>query len=74
MERLLPGKNEEEVLNVRMHQLAVAKILVMTHGKHQFRLVQAHTRLGEAYLNFQCYEQTAEHLEIAKRKVAKMSA
>lgn len=29
-----------------MQQLAVAKILVLTHGKHQFRMIVAHTRLG----------------------------
>lgn len=49
-------KNEEQTLNIRMHQLALAKILVFTHGKGQFKLVKAHTNIGEAYLNYKCFE------------------
>lgn len=66
------GKNEEQILNIRMHQLALAKILVFTHGKSHFRLVKAHTNLGEAYLNYKCHEQAIDHLTIALKKNTKL--
>lgn len=55
-----------------MHQLAVAKLLVFTHGKSDFRLVVAHFALGRAYLENKCYEQAVNHLTIASTKVSKM--
>jgi tetratricopeptide (TPR) repeat protein len=55
-----------------MHQLAIAKILVFTHGKSDFRLVAAHFALGRAYLESNCYEQAVSHLTIASTKVSKM--
>ena len=55
-----------------MHQLALAKILVFTHGKSHFRLVQAHTHLGEAYLNYKCHEQSIDHLTMALKKNGKL--
>ncbi|EGR29183.1 hypothetical protein IMG5_161330 [Ichthyophthirius multifiliis] len=51
-----------------MHQLALAKILVFTHEKSQFLLVEAHTKLGIAYLDFKCYEQAIDHLTTALKK------
>lgn len=62
-----------------MHQLALAKvplaftqILVFTHGKSQFRLVLAHCHIGEAYLNYKCYEQAIDHITIALKKNSKL--
>lgn len=55
-----------------MHQLALAKILVFTHGKSQFRLVVAHCHIGEAYLNYKCYEQAIDHITIAIKKNGKL--
>lgn len=55
-----------------MHQLAVAKMLVFIHNKSQFILVQAHTEMGEAYLNYECYEQSIEHVTIALKKNSKL--
>jgi len=35
--------------------------------------VKAHSELGEAYLNYQCYEQAVEHLNVALKKNEKLS-
>lgn len=32
---------------------------------NEFILVKAHTELGEAYLNYKCYEQSIDHLTVA---------
>ena len=64
----MPRKNEEEILTVRMHELALSKILVFTHGKSDFRLVKAHYHIGEAYLNYKCYEQAIDHLQSPSRR------
>ena len=76
----MPKKNEEEILTMRMHQLALSKvmnpliqILVFTHGKSDFRLVMAHYHIGEAYLNYKCYEQAIDHLTVALKKNSKLS-
>jgi len=34
--------------------------------------VQAHTHLGEAYLNYKCYEQAIDHLTMALKKNGKL--
>ena len=44
-----------EAVTTRMHQLAIAKIMVFTHGKSDFRLVSAHFSMGKAYLETGCY-------------------
>ncbi|KAL4465298.1 hypothetical protein ABPG74_002012 [Tetrahymena malaccensis] len=67
-DEFVKGKSEEQTLNIRMHQLALAKILVFTHGKSHFKLVEAHTKLGIAYLNYKCYEQAIDHLTMALKK------
>lgn len=69
----LPRKNDEEILNARMHELALSKILVFTHGKSDFRLVKAHYHIGEAYLNYKCYEQAIDHLTVALKKNSKLT-
>ena len=38
-------------------------MLIFNIGKD--RLAQSHAELGEAYLNYKCYEQSIEHLTIA---------
>jgi len=55
-----------------MHQLAIAKIMVFTHGKSDFRLASAHFSIGKAYLDTCCYEQAVDHLTIASTKLSKM--
>ena len=35
-------------------------------------LVIAHTHLGEAYINYKCYEQAIDHLTIALKKNGKL--
>ena len=69
----MPRKNDEEILTVRMHELALSKILVFTHGKSDFRLVKAHYHIGEAYLNYKCYEQAIDHLTVALKKNSKLT-
>ena len=65
--------NEEDKLKMRMHELALSKILVNTHGKTQFYLVRAHHHLGQAYLNYKCYEQALDHLTMSLKKNAKIN-
>lgn len=60
------------MLRVRMHIIAIMKILVFTHGKSDFRLVIAHFGLGRAYLEADRYEQAVNHLTIASTKLSKM--
>jgi len=48
------------------------QILVFTHGKSQIKLVFAHTKIGEAYLNYNCVEQAIDHLTLALKKNGKL--
>ena len=48
-----------------MYELAISKILVYTLNMSQFIIIKSHTDLGEAHINFGCYEQAFEHLSIA---------
>jgi hypothetical protein len=61
------------VLRVRSHQLAIAKILVFTYGKSDFRLASAHFHQGRSYLQNNAHEQAVNHLTIASTKVSKIS-
>lgn len=65
-------KTEEQLVQIRIHQLALAKILVIVHGKTPSYLVTAHCKLGEAYLNFKCFEQAVDHLSTALKKNNKL--
>jgi tetratricopeptide (TPR) repeat protein len=56
---------KEEVVEIRVKQLSLAKVMVNIHKKSSFLLVTAHSQLGEAYINTQCFEQALEHLTIA---------
>ena len=59
-------------MQTRIHQMAIAKIMVFTHGKSDFRLVSAHFSLGKVYLELGCFEQAIGHLTIASTKLSKM--
>ena len=73
LELELPSASPQEVLRIRTHQLALAKILVFTYGKSDFKLAAAHFHQGRAYLLCRSYEQAANHLTIASTKVSKIS-
>ena len=55
----------EQVIQVRVQQLALCKVLVNVHKKNIFILVKAYTSLGEAYLASKYYEQALDHLTTA---------
>lgn len=57
--------DKEGVIQVRIHQLALCKVLVNVHNRSPFILVQAHTNLGESYLSKEYYEQALDHLTSA---------
>jgi tetratricopeptide (TPR) repeat protein len=69
----LEGACPQETLRVRTHQLAIAKILVFTYGKSDFRLASAHYHQGRAYLLCKAYEQAVNHLTIASTKISKIN-
>ena len=53
------------VIQVRIQQLALCKLLVNIHKKDLFILVTAYTKLGEAYLKNRYFEQALDHLTTA---------
>lgn len=57
--------DKEGVIQVRIHQLALCKVLVTVHNRSSFILVQAHCNLGECYLNYEYFEQALEHLTVS---------
>ncbi len=61
-------KSGEELVNIKIQELALNKLLVLNYGKSDFRLVIAHYHLGEAYLSYECLEQAIEHITIALHK------
>lgn len=73
LELELPAASAQEVLRIRSHQLAIAKILVFTYAKSDFKLAAAHFHQGRAYLLCGSYEQAVNHLTIASTKVSKIS-
>lgn len=56
-----------------MHIQAIAKVMVFVHGKSEFRLVNSHYYIGEAYRMNGCYEQAIDHFTIALKKNTKLS-
>jgi len=52
LNRAANTKTGEELINIRIQELALSKLLVLNYGKSDFRLVLAHYHLGEAYLGF----------------------
>lgn len=67
------AKSGEERINIKIQELALNKLLVLNYGKSDFRLVLAHYHLGEAYLAFDCLEQTIEHVSLALHKIEKLT-
>jgi len=65
LEEFVQSQPLEGVIQVRIQQLAICKVLVNIHKKDLFILVRAYTNLGEAYLNFKYYEQALDHLTTA---------
>jgi hypothetical protein len=61
-------KTGEDLVNIKIQELALNKLLVLNYGKSDFRLVVAHYHLGEAYLGYDCLEQAIEHITIALHK------
>ena len=53
------------VIQVRIQQLALCKLLVNIHKKDLFILVTAYAKLGEAYLKNRYFEQALDHLTTA---------
>ena len=62
------SKSGEELVNIKIQELALSKLLVLNYGKSDFRLVLAHYHLGEAYFAFDCLEQAVEHVSLALHK------
>ena len=58
-------EDKEVIVEQRIKQLSLAKVMVTIHKKSTFLLVTGHSQLGEAYINTQCYEQALEHLTLA---------
>jgi hypothetical protein len=50
------GKDANEVIQIRIEQLALCKLLVNIHKKDLFILVTAYSKLGEAYLKNKYFE------------------
>ena len=56
LDELYPTQTLDNQIQIRIEQLAVAKILVNIHRHDLFILVKPYTQLGEAYLNNKYYE------------------
>lgn len=56
----------EKVVQARIQQLAITKVLVKVHGRHKSHLVKAHCDLGESYIMREFFEQALYHFSIAK--------
>ncbi len=56
----------DKVVQARIQQLAITKVLVKIHGRHKSLLVKAHCDLGESYLMKEFFEQALYHFSIAK--------
>jgi len=56
----------DKVVQARVQQLAITKVLVKIHGRHKSLLVKAHCDLGESYLLKEFFEQALFHFSLAK--------
>ena len=56
------GKIGENIINLRIRQLAYAKILCNTFNKDIAYLIKAYAQLGTSYMDIEYYEQAQEHL------------
>ena len=59
-------------MTLRIQELVYNKLLVLTYGCSEFRLVLSHFHLGCAYLKHACIEQAIEHISIAIHKNEKL--
>ena len=67
LDEYIAQQKDEEVIQGRIQQLAICKVLVNIHKKDLFILVKAYTTLGQAYLQNKYYEQALDHLTTALR-------
>ena len=56
------GKDGEELVNIRLRQLGLAKLLVKIHGRDAQIQIKSNTHVGHAYQEYKCYEQAYNHL------------
>jgi len=56
------GKIGEDIVEMRIKQLAFSKILYNVYGKDIMYLIKAYTLLGVAYIDINYFEQAQEHL------------
>jgi hypothetical protein len=59
------SQDPEGLIQVRVQQLALCKLLVNIHKKDLFILVSAYAKLGDAYLKHRYFEQALDHLTTA---------
>lgn len=59
------SQDAEGLIQVRVQQLALCKLLVNIHKKDLFMLVSAYAKLGDAYLKNRYFEQALDHLTTA---------
>jgi len=65
LDEFVVNQSLDGIIQVRIQQLAICKVLVNIHRKDLFILVKAYTQLGEAYLNNKYFEQALDHLTTA---------
>lgn len=63
----LENGDHEGVIQIRAHQFALSRILVNVHNRPAFLLVEAHTKLSEAYLASDYIDQACDHIKSALR-------
>jgi hypothetical protein len=51
-------KSGEDLVTARIQELVINKLLVLTYGKSEIRLILSHYHLGQAYLINECIEQS----------------
>ena len=56
------GKVGEEIIEMRIKQLAYSKLLFNIYGKEIMYLIKAYTQLGISYIDISYFEQAQEHL------------
>ena len=60
-ENMAREKSQDELVKIRVKQLAIAKTLVRVHSRPAQILVKAYTHLAHAYLEYKCPDQAYEH-------------
>lgn len=62
IENKCKGCTGEDIVELRIKQLAYSKLLCNIYGKDTFYLIKGYTQLGIAYLDIEYFEQAQEHL------------